>query len=77
MPERQPTGAALAAARGLGVDLGGRRVLADVDLDVRAGELLALVGPNGAGKSTLMAALVGDVAPAVGTVEVSGRDPRS
>jgi iron complex transport system ATP-binding protein len=70
-----PEGGALVAAAGLGVDLGGRSVLADVDVEVRAGELLALVGPNGAGKSTLLAALVGDVAPCAGSVLVEGRAP--
>ncbi|WP_435743614.1 heme ABC transporter ATP-binding protein [Nocardioides sp. SYSU DS0663] len=60
-------------ARGLTVELGGAAVLTDVDLDVRAGELLALVGPNGAGKSTLLGVLSGDVVPATGVLEVAGR----
>lgn len=73
MPERQPVGSPLVAARGLGVELGGRSVLTDVELEVHAGELLALVGPNGAGKSTLMGALVGDLPPSTGTVDIGGR----
>jgi iron complex transport system ATP-binding protein len=52
---------------------GRRTVLADVTLDVRAGEVLAVVGPNGAGKSTVVAALAGDVAPISGTVLLRGR----
>ncbi|MEU8139282.1 heme ABC transporter ATP-binding protein [Streptodolium elevatio] len=59
--------------RGLRVDLGGRTVLRDVDLQVRTGEVLALVGPNGAGKSTLLGALAGDVAATAGQVLLDGR----
>ncbi len=61
-------------ARGIGVRLGGSQVLADVDLAVAGGELVALVGPNGAGKSTLLGALAGDVTPRAGTVLLCGED---
>ncbi|MFI6347108.1 heme ABC transporter ATP-binding protein [Streptomyces sp. NPDC050560] len=73
LPAPHAPGETLAEARGLAVALGGRTVLADVTLAVRAGEVLALVGPNGAGKSTLLAALAGDLAPAAGTALVRGR----
>ncbi|MGB8266979.1 MAG: ABC transporter ATP-binding protein [Candidatus Velthaea sp.] len=43
-----------------------------MDLDVRAGEIHALVGENGAGKSTLAAIAYGSVIPDAGTVEASG-----
>ncbi|GAB7107983.1 heme ABC transporter ATP-binding protein [Streptomyces phaeofaciens JCM 4814] len=66
-------GDVLAAADGLHVRLGSRDVLCGVDVDVRAGEVLALVGPNGAGKSTLLGALAADLPAARGTVRIHGR----
>ncbi|GGM90169.1 anchored repeat-type ABC transporter ATP-binding subunit [Lentzea pudingi] len=61
---------------GLAVDLGGRRVLTDVDLTVDRGELVGLVGPNGAGKTTLLRSLMGLLKPRAGEVEVDGEPVR-
>ncbi|MHB9754070.1 heme ABC transporter ATP-binding protein [Streptomyces sp. BYX5S] len=73
LPERYEAGDTVAEARGLHVALGGREVLSGVDLEVRAGEVLALVGPNGAGKSTLLAALAADLPATSGELRVHGR----
>ncbi len=59
--------------RGARVDLGGRTVWQDVNLDVGAGELVAILGPNGVGKSTLLKAILGLVPLAAGDIGVLGR----
>ena len=58
------------AARGLGRRFGSKRVLRDLDFEVRAGELLLVTGPNGSGKSTLLALIAGLLAPTEGEIEV-------
>lgn len=55
-------------AQNLSVDLGGRRIVDTVSVDLRPGELTALVGPNGAGKSTLLSLLTGERAATSGAV---------
>lgn len=56
----------------LGVRLGGRRVLEDVNLAAAPGSFLAIVGRNGAGKTTLLRTLAAALTPDTGTVEVCG-----
>src|SRR5687768_1483781 len=48
-------------------------VLWDVDLDVPAGVLMAIVGPHGAGKTTLIKAVLGLLKPAAGQILIYGR----
>ena len=62
------------ALAGLGWRVGGRTVLDEVTLDVRAGELLAVIGPNGAGKTSLFNLITGLTRPSSGRVRVYGRD---
>ena len=55
---------------------GEHAALDGVDLEVRAGEVLALLGPNGAGKSTALGLLTGLLRVQQGRVELCGGDPR-
>ncbi|MFS3128245.1 heme ABC transporter ATP-binding protein [Nocardioides sp. Bht2] len=61
------------SARGISLAFGTAEILRNVDVDVRAGEVLSLVGPNGAGKSTLLSVLAGDQAPDSGAVLLGER----
>ena len=63
--------------RGVNYAYGGRRVVADVSLQIRRGESLALVGRSGAGKSTLLRLINRLLLPDSGTVLVDGRDTRA
>ncbi|PIM72611.1 sugar ABC transporter ATP-binding protein [Streptomyces sp. JV178] len=76
-----PPPSPLLALRGIGKSFLGVRVLDGVDLQVRPGEVHAVVGENGAGKSTLMKVVSGVHQPDEGTVEFAGaprtfRSPR-
>jgi branched-chain amino acid transport system ATP-binding protein len=60
--------------RGLCAGYGAARVLFDVSLEVRRGEVVALLGRNGAGKSTTLKAIMGLVPPRSGSVLLDGRN---
>ncbi len=66
-PELLPEGSVL-AARGLVKIYRKRRVVADVDVEVRQGEIVGLLGPNGAGKTTTFYMIVGLIPPDGGRV---------
>jgi ABC-type sugar transport system ATPase subunit len=57
---------------GISKSFPGTRALSDVNFDVAAGEVHAVVGENGAGKSTLMKVLAGVYQPDAGTIELDG-----
>ncbi len=64
----------LLAVRGLSVGYDGVTVLADVEIEVGEGEIVALLGTNGAGKSTLLRAIGGVLEADHGAIVFDGRD---
>ncbi|MBQ8103093.1 MAG: ABC transporter ATP-binding protein [Afipia sp.] len=64
----------LLSIRGLVAAYGNIEALKGVDLDINAGEIVALIGANGAGKSTLMMSVFGRPRARAGTIEFDGRD---
>ena len=69
---RRKRGDAILEARGLTVEVAGRRLLEDVDLRVPAAECVAVMGPSGVGKTSLLNCLAGIATPAAGSVTVAG-----
>lgn len=65
----------LIVVRALSKSFGHLDVLADVDLDVKPGEMFGLIGPSGCGKTTLVRTLVGQLRPTEGKVSVFGQMP--
>jgi energy-coupling factor transport system ATP-binding protein len=65
-------GGASVTARGLSVGHGSTAVLSEVDLDLHAGEVVALLGRNGSGKTTLLRALAGLTDALAGRIERAG-----
>ena len=59
--------------QGISKSFGGNKANDNIDMEVRKGEILALLGENGAGKSTLMKILFGLYSRDSGTVEISGK----
>jgi branched-chain amino acid transport system ATP-binding protein len=64
----------LLAIRGLSAAYGNILALKGVDLEVKAGEIVALIGANGAGKSTLMMTVFGKPRARTGQIEFDGRN---
>ena len=72
--ERQPAGDPFLTMKGVDLKLGKQTVLDHVNLEVRRGELLALVGANGAGKSSILRCMAGVWEATEGEIQVDGLD---
>jgi fructose transport system ATP-binding protein len=73
-PEREVMTQPVLEARGLVKTFGHVIGLAGVDLQLHAGEVLAIIGDNGAGKTTIIKCLSGAMTPDAGTMLVDGRE---
>lgn len=60
-------------AHGVSVSIGAKRIIADVDFKMCAGEVAAIVGPNGSGKTTFLKAATGELSYS-GQIAINGRD---
>src|SRR5271170_1017198 len=65
----------VAELRGVSKSFGNLAALRNVDLAIRAGELVALLGPNGAGKTTAVKLFLGLMRPTAGSASVFGGNP--
>ncbi len=69
----------LLSVNAVGLTLSQRRILRDIQLELKPGEFLGLIGPNGGGKTSLLRIILGVVTPTCGTVTwhdpITGRKP--
>lgn len=74
IPGPSPATNSLLRADGVEFSYGAVQALFGVDLDVREGEITAIVGANGAGKTTFLRTIAGLATPSAGTIRLGGRD---
>jgi branched-chain amino acid transport system ATP-binding protein len=67
----------LLEAEGLNAGYNGHPVVRDLDLEIRAGEVVALLGPNGAGKTTTILTLAGELPAINGSIRISGKETKA
>ena len=67
-------GIPLVRLRGLAKNFGTVEAVKPLDLDIHAGDFLAILGPSGCGKTTLLRMIGGFIDPTAGSVEIDGRD---
>ncbi len=68
------SGAAAVRIDQLSWSIGGAKILEDITMEVRAGEVMAIIGPNGAGKSTLINMVSGTSRPTAGSIHLGEYD---
>ena len=73
----EPDSRSAVGLRGLTKSFGSVAAVRDLDLDIAAGEIVAVLGPNGAGKSTTTEMILGITDPDAGEVRVFGLRPRA
>lgn len=74
MGDHPPSEDVLIAIRDLVFHRGARVIFDGVSLDIRRGEITAIMGPSGTGKTTLLRLIGGQLRPDAGTIRVGGRD---
>jgi ABC-2 type transport system ATP-binding protein len=75
VPETKRAAGVVSSLQGVSKSYGTVHALKNVQLSIRAGELVALLGPNGAGKTTAVKLLLGLASPSAGQVSVFGGNP--
>ena len=63
------------SVKGLSVSYERKRVLSNIFLEIKTGEVIGVVGPNGAGKSTLFKAILGLIEINTGLIKIFGKEP--